>query len=76
MTVLRIANNNGRACRQGHPIGDAPGADERSPPSRRLETRLTESLSAAEARRIAVCEIDVSRPRPAAGKIEGDDRRL
>ena len=39
-----------------------------------LETRLTESLSAAEARRIVACVIDVSRP-PAAGTIGGEDRR-
>ncbi len=32
-----------------------------------LETRLTESLSAAEARRIVVCVIDVGRPRARGG---------
>ena len=57
--------------------GGPPPPD--GPPPRsagELETRLIESLSPAEARRIVVCVIDVSRPRPAAGRIEGDDRRL
>ena len=40
-----------------------------------LETRLTESLSAAAARKVVVCVIDVSRPRPAAGTIGREDRR-
>ena len=57
--------------------GGPPPPDGRPPRSAgELEARLTESLSAVEARRIAVCVIDVSRPRPAAGKIGGDDRRL
>ena len=48
------------------------------PPTRsaeELEARLTESLSAVEARRVVVCVIDVSRPRPTAGTIGGEDRR-
>ena len=40
-----------------------------------LETRLGESLSVAEARRISVRVIDVGRPRPAAGTI-GRERLL
>ena len=55
--------------------GGPPPPD--GPPPRsagELETRLTESLSAAEARRISVCVIDVSRP-PDAGTIGGADRR-
>ena len=64
------------------------GADGTPPPpdgppprsAEELERRLTESLSAAEARRIAVRVIDVSRPAPragpdAAGKIEAADQR-
>ena len=57
--------------------GGPPPPDGRPPRSAgELETRLTESLSAAEARRVVVCVIDVGRPRTAAGKIGGDDRRL
>ena len=55
----------------GPPPPDGPpprSADE-------LQARLAESLSAPEARRISVCVIDVSPPRPAAGTIGGDDRR-
>ena len=55
--------------------GGPPPPD--GPPPRsagELETRLTGSLSAAEARRISICVIDVSRP-PAAGTIGGEDRR-
>ena len=55
----------------GPPPPDGPpprSADE-------LEARLAESLSAPEARRISVCVIDVSPPRPAAGTIGGADRR-
>ena len=52
--------------------GGPPPPD--GPPTRgagELEARLAESLSTVEARRIAVCVIDVSRPRPAAGTIGG-----
>ena len=55
--------------------GGPPPPD--GPPPRsagELETRLTESLSAAEARRVSVCVIDVSRP-AAAGTIGSEDRR-
>ena len=55
----------------GPPPPDGPpprSADE-------LQARLAESLSAPEARRISVCVIDVSPPRPAAGTIGGADRR-
>ena len=55
--------------------GGPPPPD--GPPTRsagELEARLTESLSAEEARRVSVCVIDVSRPRPAAGTIGGADR--
>ena len=47
-----------------------PPADGQPPHSaRELERRLAESLSAAQARRISVCVIDVSRPRLAADTI-------
>ena len=57
---------------------DGPPPPDGPPPrsAGELEMRLTGSLSAAEARRVVVCVIDVSRPRPAAGRIGGDDRRL
>ena len=56
---------------------DTPPPPDGPPPrcGRELEGRLTESLSAARARRIAVCVIDAATPamRPAAGTIGGAD---
>ena len=61
--------------------GGTPPPPDGPPPrnGRELERRLTESLSAAEARRIVVCVIDVGRPAPrgvpdAAGTIDAADQ--